>query len=259
MWIRFNNTHRVCFDIAAPFDGALARMYKHLQYVPLPWREWDSGNFAQDPVEFLIAAGKKVSIDVDRARCDQQQYLNSLHQVYESLYDGKPEWLDYHELIHVCEKNLGYSNTLVLDHRELAGPLSRPFDPKWMQYATSQIPAGSVFLKWAELGKTPHSYWKDGEPQDLGRLCELAKPWLTLRGCINVALEQMDFMENKDHVRFESWWQHFEKPWCDHWQIKSWSLRDQCSVIPIGDLGSNGLEKVKQWLSEGYYPVHVGL
>lgn len=259
MWIRFNNAHRVCFDLARPFDGALARMYKHLQYVPLPWREWDSGNFAQDPVEFLVAAGKKVGIDVDRVRCDQQQYLNGLHQIYENLYDGTPAWLDYHELIHVCERSLGCGNILILDHRELAGPLARTVDPGWMQYATPQIPAGSIFLQWAELGKTPYTYWKDGEPQNLARLCELAKPWLMLRGCINVALESKDFIKNKDHLGFESWWQQFENAWCDHWQIKQWSLRDQYSVIPVGNLGPDGLEKVKQWISEGYHPTHVGL
>lgn len=259
MWIRFNNDCQVAFDPVAPFDAILGRMYKHLQYVPLPWREWDNGNFRKDPIVFLIQAGQKIGVNVDAARCDQQSYLNWLHQTYENLYDGKPEWLDYHELIHVCEKSLGYSNTLVLDHRELAGPLSRPFDPEWMCWATTQVPPGSIFIQWAELGKKPYSYWKDGEPQDLGRLCALAKPWLTLRGSINVALDQIDFMENKDHVRFESWWQHFEKPWCDHWQIKSWSLRDQYSVIPIGDLDPYGLAKVRQWISEGYHPTHVGL
>lgn len=259
MRICFSNSDWVSFDLLGSVAPALERMYRHLQHVALPWRPWDAPLYPHDPIEQLVRAGQALGLTVDAAQCSSQAYFNHLHELYEHGYNGDSAWMDYHELIHVSEKSLGNRNILLLDHRELAGLLEQPFDQNWMQHGITCVPAGTVFVQWAELGKSPYVYWRNQEPSDLSRLCELAKPWLKLRGRMGVAMHGIDFMDRIDQIGFNTWWQGFEKDWCDHWKIDSWTLEHQRSVVPIGSIDPDSVDQMHQWLHKGHYPTHVRL
>jgi hypothetical protein len=112
--------------------------------------------------------------------------------------------------------------------------LEQSFDSDWLENATTKIKAGDVFVKWSELGKTPYGYWKDREPNDMARMCELAKPWVNLIPKILVALADIDTLSNVDIVAFESWWEHHSEEWCRHWNLSSWTTTDIFSVVRLG-------------------------
>jgi hypothetical protein len=236
-----NNTAVDLILESTPLATVYQKIYKHLGHVTVPFCRWDHPfycNTLEELVEQLILCAGKVSVTVCRESCvnQDQDYFNGIHKVYENNYNGDPAWLNFHEHIHMCERWPVQQPTLTIDYREKAGLLERPFDPDWLENATTEIKAGDVYVEWAELGKTPYRYWKDCEPDSITRMCELAKPWLTLRPKIVVALEDIDTLNDVDIPVFESWWKHHSKEWCQHWNLSSWSITDMRSVVRLGQV-----------------------
>jgi hypothetical protein len=239
------------------------KIYKHLSHVPVPFREWDSPYYVRTKsihqiVEKLILYANKVSVKIDRQLCElqDQEYLNNLHRIYEKNYNGNPDWLDFHEHIHMCEKTCTErANVLNIDYREKAGMLEKPFDLAWLTSATTKVKTGDVYIKWAELGKTPYVYWANNEPETMTRMCELAKPWLKLRPKIIVALEDIDFLKGIDVPGFETWWIQYSIPWCQYWQIPSWGVSDIFGASVFGRVPDFTL--IAEQLQNNMYPTRV--
>jgi hypothetical protein len=234
-----NNTAVDLILEPTPLAAVYQKIYKHLGQVPVPFRDWDHPfycNTLTELVDQLILYASKVSVTVCRESCLNQDrdYFNAIHKIYENNYNGDPAWLNFHEHIHMCERWPVQESILTIDYREKSGMLEQPFDIAWLENATTEIKAGDVFVEWAELGKTPYYYWKNNEPADITRMCELAKPWLTLRPKIIVALADIDTMHNVDVLEFESWWKQHSEEWCRHWNISSWSTVDMFSVVRLG-------------------------
>jgi len=224
---------------STPLTIVYQKIYKHLGQVPVPFRRWDHPfycNSLEQLVEQLIMYADKLSVTVCGQSClnQDQDYFNALHKIYEDNYNGDTTWLNFHEHIHMCERWPVQEPRLTIDYREKSGLLEQPFESDWLENATTKLKAGDVFVEWAELGKTPYGYWKDRESNNMTRLCELAKPWLTLRPSIIVALEDIDTLNNVDVLSFESWWKHHSEDWCRHWNIPSWSIVDIFSVVRLG-------------------------
>lgn len=222
-----------------PLATVYQKTYKHLSHVPVPFRAWDHPfycNTLTELVEQLILYASKVSVTVCRQTClnQDQDYFNAIHKIYENNYNGDPAWLNFHEHIHMCEHWPVQKLKLTIDYREKMGMLERPFNLTWLENATTKIKAGDVFVQWSELGKTPYDYWKNNEPGDITRMCELAKPWVKLVPKIIVALEDIDTLNNVDILAFESWWKHHSEEWCKHWNLLSWSTVDMFSVVRLG-------------------------
>lgn len=238
------------------------KMYKHLSHIPVPFCDWDNPFYVEaltvpELVEKLIRYAGAVSVPIDRQRCLQQdqQYFNALHEIYEKHYNGNPAWLAFHEHIHLCEK-FGFKKSILrIDYREKSGPLEKTFDFAWLKNATTQIKAGDVFVSWAELGKTPYGYWRNNESGDIARMCELTKPWLTLKPTIEIALADIDTLENTDVENFQSWWSQHSKAWCGYWNIPAWSLADMYSAVVFGQVPD--IESLIRQLTNNTKPTRV--
>jgi len=246
----------------SPILVPIQRIYKHLQHVLLPFRSWDDPAYPHsmqypELVNCLHTYAGKVGIQVDRQRClhNEQAYFNELHKLYETGYNGNPDWLDFHEHIHMCEQYVKDKKPMMsLDYREKSGLLEQKFKPEWTEAMVSVLHPGDVYVPWAELGKSPYDYWADREPSDLSRLCELAKPWLKLKPKICVAFEHIDKMQNVCVNEFNAWWAHYETPWCSHWNIESWSVKDMHASTLIGHTDHI---VIKNKLAQKIYPVKV--
>jgi hypothetical protein len=266
MKILFSNDQTIALDVDNSALGqTYQRIYKNLSTIPLDFRPWynpyylDHMTYAE-LIDQLILCANKLSITVDRARCESQDqtYFNDLHKIYENGYDGRPAWLDFHEHVHLSERfhrrdpDLRF---LLIDYREKSGPLERPFDMAWMANATTQIPAGSAYVNWSELGKIPYEYWLTNEPDDVDRMCQLIKPWITLRPKISIALEDIDTVANKPIAEFESWWNQYKKIWCQHWNLPDWTVKDIFSYAVFGQVAD--VELLKTNLKNNITPVRI--
>ena len=264
MQILFENGVQVPIELTdSPAQETILSIYKHLQHVPIPFSPWDSSLYKEthtyyELLEKLVELGKQLDVDIDVSN-RKQSYWNYLHQVYEENYDGQPAWLAFHEHVHMCE---GYHvqephNTLSIDYREKSGPLEQPFNLDWLASATTKLKKGDVYLAWAELSKPPYDYWENGEPNDIERLCELAKPWLILRPKLMIALDDIDRMANRDQENFNQWWKSYHDVWCKHYQIASWTLEQQQSVLVIGKILD--VDPLVDLLKNQIYPIKVEL
>ena len=267
MNILFANGNRIPITINnSPVSATIKSIYKHLQHVDLPFRPWDNPFYLKNLsykqlVDILVDLGKIVGVEIDNENCSvyNQMYLNRLHKIYEKNYNGKPEWLDFHEHIHLCEHHArdDFPMIINLDFRELAGPLEKKIDPAWTTCSATVIKKGDAYWTWAELGKDPYGYWKDEEPNDITRLCELAKPWMTLRPKIEIALQDIDKLADKNVQEFTAWWQNYQSQWCQHWGINSWTIENMFGVMVIGNIEQ--IDEVEKLLKHNVYPSRVTL
>jgi hypothetical protein len=107
------------------------------------------------------------------------------------------------------------------------------------------------------LGKNPYTYWKTNEPEDIDRICELAKPWTKIRPKLLVALDEIDFLKGKKIQEFENWWKQYQRDWCDHWGLESWTIKDMYGKSIIGKI--TDVDRCHQLLENNIYPIKVRL
>jgi hypothetical protein len=256
MLIKFSNSETVSFKLDNnPVAEIYKKIYKHLQHIDIPFRPWDNPFYTHD-VQHLLDAAEALNVSIDHTQLNSQLYLNHLHQVYESSYNGDTTWLDFHEQIHLLEPRHQNFNKLLINYREKSGLLMRSFDHTWLEHSVTKIEPGDVYVTWAELGKIPYRYWDDREPNDIDRICELCKPWLTLRPQINVALEEYNLMSNIDSQSFLKWWDQYQQRWCSHWNLNSWTLHNMFGVIPVGKMSAVETDRLIQLL-RNCQPVRV--
>lgn len=262
MKLLFSNNETVDFYLDnSPLGQEYQKIYKHLSHIPIPYRAWDSPYYLdnvdyKELVSRLLTYAGKLSLPIDQERClaKDQKYLNEIHKIYETNYDGNPDWLDFHQHIHMCE-GLPVRKLLYIDHREKAGPLEKPYKSIWLENTTTTIKAGTVFSQWSELGKSPYNYWRDQEPADINRMCQLSKPWTLLRPKLIIALEDVDLLANVQILEFESWWKNYSEEWCRHWNLPSWTVHDMFAVTTIGQV--DNVEKIKEQLKNQATPIKI--
>ena len=241
MKVIFDNNKELEFEfVESPVTDFFIKSYRHLQHIPIPFKDWDLPGVPeeQDIKENLCTAGESVGVAVDKDKLSDQNYLNYLHKIYEKNYKQGDEWLVFHEHIHLAEKtnskNSGASKYYHIDWREKSGPLVKKFNYEWKKYFTLDIKKGSLFFQWSELAKTPYAYWEDQEPNDINRLNELAKPALTVRPKILLAVQDIDGKSDKNLDKFNDWWSRYHDSWCQHWNISEWTINDIFGMIVYG-------------------------
>jgi hypothetical protein len=264
MQLIFSSDHVIDLAIDnSPLGLTYQKIYKHLSNVPIPFRPWDNHYYIEnltysELVEQLVKYAQQVSVVIDRSKClsQDQQYFNSIHKIYEQNYNGNSHWLDFHEHIHMCEIYFQKTNGLFcIDYREKSGLLEKPIDQQWLSNTQTTIQAGDIYVRWAELGKTPYTYWKNKEPNDIKRMCELAKPWLKLRPKMYVALDDIDTLKNKQCNEFSSWWKDYHQEWAKHWNIPSWNIENIFGVSVFGK--TTQLDLLKEQLKNNAVPTRI--
>jgi len=264
MQIIFSNNSVAELEIdATPLGTVYQQIYKHLSRIPIPFKPWDSPWYrknlsAEQLVGRLEMYAHRVGVAIDADKCLQQDQpqLNYLHKVFEDNYDGSPDWLDFHEHIHLCEQyHLPMFKVASIDYRHLAGPLEKPMDRSWIHPTSTKIRAGEVFTRWSELGKQPYHYWRDGEPVDADRLCALTKPWLLLRPKIQIALADIDDMSEFDVANFEPWWNQYRQAWSRYWNQPDCTVEQMFSSVVFGRIPN--YELVAENLKNNILPTQI--
>ena len=243
--MHFNNGTQIEIELVqGAVATALEKVYKHLQHVPLNFKKWDNPFYhsvvtIDELIAELVKIGSMLGIQVDPEQCSSgnQLYYNQLHKIYETNYNGNPTWLEFHEHIHLCEEYIKNStlNVASIDYRERAGPLIKPFDPAYLSNMVNEITPGMVYVQWSELGKTAYGYWSDCEPENLERMCQLVKPWLTFKPKLLVATRPTNLLSDVN-TEFHNWWKLYEADWCKHWNIESWPIEYIKGVIQVGTI-----------------------
>jgi hypothetical protein len=188
----------------------------------------------------LMAEVAKVGLEIDITQLSNQEYLNELHAVYFSNAKKLKfdiQWLTIHDCIHLLEDFIGTGlvrNSIWFDYEEKAGLLIKPFDRRYLKYATPDITAGMCFLREHELGKSPMLYWKHKEPLNIKAVCEQSKPWLFLKPILSIAFQNNNNYTTFDQTEFNKWFAPVRDGWCQHWNVPDWQPQEMFAGIPIG-------------------------
>lgn len=264
MKLLFSDSSTVDITLAElPINTVFQKMCKNLQHVPIPFYEWDSPYFYdqysyKELINQLALHGTELGLIINPEQCKEQDYLNELHAIYEKNYDGEPAWLKFHEHIHLTEHYYKPRRTILrIDYREKGGPATKPMEYEWLTNMSTKIKQGEVFFFWAELGKTPHQYWTNGEPENFDRLCELAKPWVNFRPILNIALDDIDLADNPNIEDFKLWWPAYHDRWCQHWGIPKWTAEQMLGGIVVGTI--DNLSAVETNLQKNILPTFLKL
>ena len=225
--------------------GKLARMSKHMQRLPLRFTNYDNpfSYTLEISVGQLIENANFLDINIDRQQLTDQFYLNSLHKIYEQQYNGNPRWLEFHEAIHMIEQVSSSTVPPVgISYGADAGLLNVDYSYEELQTCQSTFAAGDCFVSFSELGKSPYSYWIDGEPNDFNRLIELSKPMIRLHFKISIALTDINRLPSEEkQSKFETWFAPYKQKWCDHWGIPNWTITQMRGGIKVGTIDNVAL------------------
>jgi len=255
-------SNNIEFDIefnSTPVAGLIKQYLKHLQHVDVPFGYYDNLTYYIQNKDHLLnelaSLGKQLNIDVDMNNTSQA-YMNELHQHYEQGFprDKNPLWLEFHDLIHIAEiikSNTPIWDDVIVNYKHLSGPLEKPFDRLYYKDGVLEIKKGTIFSAWSELGKIPLRYLDDNEPEDVKRVCSLAKPWLMVRAKFHIALNDIKLLPSLEHQqRFESWFSKYQTQWCQHWNLSDWSFEEMFKVIPIGNI--NNIDQFITEMKQGH-------
>lgn len=251
-----------CFEIEMLNNDparCLSGMLKHLRHLPLPFMDELDNPYRINPErtrQHLIESARRLDMELDPSQLDQQGYLNHLHQIYERGYDGRREWMAFHESIHAYELLLLdiVPEVAWLDYREQAGQVQIPITDELLATSVAQVCAGDVFVAYAELGKPPYTYWRDREPDDIDRLCELSRPWTNFKPRIGIALADRN-LHPADWQDFLAW---FEPRADQYWAgvgVAPRPVEQQQGVLPVGHL--TNWPGFRHALIDGHRPVRI--
>jgi len=162
---------------------------------------------------------------------DQKLY-NKLHQIYEQTHNrlsvkkNNSIIYKFHHAIHKAESKKEPKKKINVGWGIKEGPLTEQM--LCQPFYDDRILKNNLYLPWAELGKTPHKYWKDAEPKDQKRFNELCKPHLTFRAKFFVALEDSQFPTFTKE--FNRYFDQFKRNWLSTNLIDDWTERDEWSA-----------------------------
>jgi len=260
--IVFDNNNRYSISVAEnSVADSLCKMLKHLSQVPLRVCALDNPyTLTRDLVtDQITKITDLLSIPLDQSRLTDQQYLNYLHTYFENRIDDRPEWQIYNEAIHSFEMfNRGNQKEkkLSLFYGSKSGPLTRPFRYNEFDNMQLQFAAGDCYIDFNETGKTPYQYWRDGEENNISRLCDLGKPMLRLDFRIKVALDDTD-LTPKDTREFSRWFDQYKTQWCQYWDILNWDITQMQGGILVGQI--NNIKSFREELQTGANPIQLCL
>lgn len=270
--IQWNNLSNITIQLADNLAADyLWESLKHLQHLPLQFDKFAKDNPYNEMFvnavaarNELVKAASKVNVIVPETQELTQDYLNQLHEIYEKQYDGKKQqWLEFHEMIHLNETYVVNRrlpdallvNPIGFDWREKAGTFIKPYNRSFNKFAVTELPRGSVYLKWQELGKRPYRYWFDKEPDDIKRICELAKPWDKIKPSFYITTKDIRFDAGIDLEKFDQWFKPFKQEWCDHWGLDNWTSKEMYTVLPVGTI--DDIDQLIKRLQDKQYPVKI--
>lgn len=261
-----NGKEYVITLIDSPIKNKIIKALKHLQNIKLPSSKFDNTIFYtfDSAIEQLLYYSNVLGITLEVGKIKDQSYLNILHKIYEENYsaNGKNDnnWLLYHEALHVVEKLLNKSRvpkSITFDYKNLAGYTNTSYSFDELQTFKLNGQPGECFVAYNELGKTPYHYWKDKEPDNFERFCQLAKPMLRFNFAIKLFLEENDFSKLEGLDEFINWFSKYKKDWCNYHNIPDWSIEQMLGEIPIGYC--KDWEKILDEVSKGAVPLYLKL
>ena len=220
--------HQILYQLAnTPMAGEWIKKIKHISKIPLDTtytnkndptitKESLNSNIAKDIESLNNIIGKIYDVKSEYTQQDCN-YLHSFtikHQ-YNQTLETRNIIHRLHRQLHLLEDrfNVEYKQQWILaDWGEAGGPLTSihkqsPYD----DYYDLNMAAGNIYHCWAEFGKTPYSYWKDQDVDDIDHFINNCKPHMTFRPGFGLCID--DHVGKSYDAKFEKWFKKYQSIW----------------------------------------------
>lgn len=204
---------------------------KHLKNIPIDNNESnlsDFTNLTDIYKDFCTFAGiNEISLKIIN-----QKKLNQLHELYEKFHSLLSKKKDnsilykFHHAIHHYESTSHEKNRIYVGWGVKEGPLTESFQCN--PYYSGKLQKNNIYLPWAELGKTPFTYWENKEPSNQKRFNELSKPHITLRARFMIPLQNQT--PKKLNSKFLNWFKKYKNKWLKQYEVEKWDEIDEFSA-----------------------------
>jgi hypothetical protein len=254
--IVFNNNNKkqeLLYNVVLnPVSERWIKKIKYLSRIPHSTLETTGVSFAQDIEKIHQEFCKFADVEYNKIDYNEQQSLNLLHNLYVKNHDrlsmikNNDILYKFHNTIHELEdQKTGTHFFIGWGVKE--GPLTEKF--MCNEFYKKSMSKNNIYLPWSELGKTPLIYYRDKEPSDINRLCELSKPHITLRAKFTIAIKNFNVIDFP--AGFEEWFTPFKQKWLDHYKIKDWRVQDEYAGVLLAEPEDQTID-IEQVLKE--YP-----
>ena len=169
-----------------------------------------------------------------------QEDLCIMHDVYVELannpqYDIFSETYQLNKYIHFVEHTL--KNSYPLHYFTIAwgvndGVTMQDFDQDPYQYYTSNLCPGNIYLSWVEIGKKPHEYLNDNDPEDVDSFLNTVRPHRTWSAHCKINLTG-SYRPSKN---FWTWFEKYRKPFLEKWNLAEWTDLHEVGAIELAVL-----------------------
>ena len=205
---------------------------KHLKNIPIDPIESKLENLS-NLQEIYEDFCKENQIEIKQfENIKDQNVLNELHKLYEDNHDklsriNSKILYKFHHAIHSAEEGGADRKNITVAWGTKEGLLAEQFNCN--PYYAEELKQNNIYLRWAELGKTPLKYWQNNEPSNQARINELCKPHTTLRAQFNICLK--DFKPKTFDQNFVEWFAQYKDAWLKHHKIANWDGIDEYSAV----------------------------
>ena len=228
--------------IAQTQDGASHQIPYQLANNPIA-EEWIKKikHISKIPLDPIYTSRNDVTITKEIVNSNITKDINLLNSVLGKIYDIKSEYTQQdcnylhsftiehqykqtletrniihrlHRQLHLLEDrfNVEYKQQWILaEWGEAGGPLTSNYKKSPYDYYDLNMVAGNIYHLWAEFGKTPYTYWKDQDVDDIDHFINNCKPHTTFRPGFALCID--DYVEKSYDAEFEKWFEKYQSIW----------------------------------------------
>ena len=218
-------------------DGAIAALwFKKLSKIcrlPLDENYTQRLNILPEPelersiLDDARSLGIEIGDAVDREQCNRLHDI-TVRQQYDHPREIRDVFHRMHKNLHLLEnmRSDKPQQFLAIGWGEREGMLKGAIpEDRYEHYVPTQ--PGSLYLSWAEFGKTPYQFWKNGDVDTDENFFVTAKPHLTFGVHFSLCIGNASLMEPE----FNEWFSKYEEPWRDRYDMGWNDVHNSHSIL----------------------------
>lgn len=154
---------------------------------------------------------------------NQYSYIPEVRAIFHSLHRR------VHHLENLLENSELSWTWLQAEWGEKSGPLTTKHKVSPYNYYETKIKAGNIYQPWAEFGKTPYTYWKNKDLDNVDNFLNNCKPHTTFRPGFSLCTIDRDY--SLPILEFESWFDAYRSAWQERYNAPEMSAYSKGGVL----------------------------
>jgi len=241
---RNGNDHQLYYHLADnPIANEWVKKIKHASKIPLDRLYTSKNDRNIDKKEIYTAITEDIKIlnniigqiydlkiEYDQNDCNLLHGFTVAHQ-YDYDVNVRDIFHRLHRKIHLLENIFSNSNKpwLFVEWGEKGGLLTTQYKESPYQYYDLEMLAGNIYQLWAESGKTPYTYWKNQDSDNVEHFINNCKPHTTFRPGFSLCINNITYKPYDKE--FEKWFDRYRQVWQKKYNVPNIAAYEHGGVL----------------------------